>query len=213
VILAGAVVAAGVVGALVGEARQERVVGAVGKLAASLGFLGAYVASGLAWRGVAGGLLGVALLASAVGDALLLGRSRRSFQVGILAFLAGHLAFGAMLVVVGVEPRWTAAGCGVVAGLAWAVWRWLGPHVDRLRSAVRAYVAVISTMVALAVGACAVDPGRRWGLLVSAVVFFVSDLFVARNRFVRASATNRYIGLPLYYGAQLGWIAAVLAAT
>jgi hypothetical protein len=39
-------------------------------------------------------------------------------------------------------------------------------------------------------------------------MFYVSDLAVARQRFVAQSWTNKLWGLPLYFGAQL-----VLAAT
>jgi uncharacterized membrane protein YhhN len=33
-------------------------------------------------------------------------------------------------------------------------------------------------------------------------LFYVSDIFVARQRFVRTEFLNRRIGLPLYYGGQ-----------
>ena len=41
-----------------------------------------------------------------------------------------------------------------------------------------------------------------------ALAFYLSDLSVARDRFVRPAFVNRAWGLPLYYGAQF-----VLAAT
>jgi uncharacterized membrane protein YhhN len=41
-----------------------------------------------------------------------------------------------------------------------------------------------------------------WFILVGAVMFYVSDIFVAHQRFVMQSFTNRLIGLPLYYAAQ-----------
>jgi uncharacterized membrane protein YhhN len=40
-------------------------------------------------------------------------------------------------------------------------------------------------------------------LLIGAVMFAVSDIFVARDRFVSPSVANRLWGLPLYYAAQL----------
>ena len=38
-------------------------------------------------------------------------------------------------------------------------------------------------------------------------MFFLSDLCVARDRFVSPGWENRAVGLPLYFGAQLlyGW--------
>jgi hypothetical protein len=35
------------------------------------------------------------------------------------------------------------------------------------------------------------------------VLFYLSDLAVARQRFVHASFVNRAFGLPLYYAAQI----------
>ena len=71
---------------------------------------------------------------------------------------------------------------------------------------VLAYVAVITLMV---VGAWAVFErpsslpltGKTlifWG----AVLFYLSDLFVARDQFIRQAFSNRLIGLPLYYTGQ-----------
>jgi uncharacterized membrane protein YhhN len=39
--------------------------------------------------------------------------------------------------------------------------------------------------------------------VVGAVLFAASDLFVARERFVKSTAINTSVGLPLYYAAQL----------
>jgi uncharacterized membrane protein YhhN len=40
-------------------------------------------------------------------------------------------------------------------------------------------------------------------ILIGALAFFLSDLSVARNRFVAPGFVNRLWGLPLYYAAQL----------
>ena len=40
-------------------------------------------------------------------------------------------------------------------------------------------------------------------LLVAALLFYASDLCVARERFVEHAPVNRYVGLPLYYAGQL----------
>ena len=45
-------------------------------------------------------------------------------------------------------------------------------------------------------------------ILGGALAFYLSDLSVARDRFIREAFVNRLWGLPLYYGAQL-----LLAAT
>ena len=56
-------------------------------------------------------------------------------------------------------------------------------------------------MVALAVGTVAAHGHPT--ILVGAVMFYLSDLSVARERFVRSGFVNRIWGLPAYYVAQL----------
>jgi uncharacterized membrane protein YhhN len=91
------------------------------------------------------------------------------------------------------------------------VLRWLTPHVPGgMRAAVRAHVVVICTMVACAVGTYVRAGGA--GLLAGALMFFVSDLAVARERFVDHEFVNKTWGLPLYYGGQLLLAASVTAA-
>jgi uncharacterized membrane protein YhhN len=74
-----------------------------------------------------------------------------------------------------------------------------------MKRAVLLYIIVITVMVC---GACsvAVDSGvPRWGrfaIFAGALCFYISDLFVARNRFVQRQFLNRAIGLPLYYAGQ-----------
>jgi uncharacterized membrane protein YhhN len=80
------------------------------------------------------------------------------------------------------------------------VLRWLWPSLGpKLRPAVVAYVAAISLMVTLAAGAAA-SAGPV--IVTGAAAFAVSDVFVARQRFVRRSLANKLWGLPLYYAAQ-----------
>jgi len=55
-------------------------------------------------------------------------------------------------------------------------------------------------MVAFAFG---VFPSAGLALLAGALSFYVSDLAVARDRFVAPGFSNRLWGLPLYYGGTL----------
>jgi hypothetical protein len=56
-------------------------------------------------------------------------------------------------------------------------------------------------MVALAVGTVAHAPSAT--LVAGAIAFAVSDLSVARDRFITKGVVNKLWGLPLYFGAQL----------
>jgi uncharacterized membrane protein YhhN len=172
----------------------------IAKPLASTGFVAAALRGGV--PGTAQGawlLAGLAL--SLLGDVLLIPRSTpRAFLFGIAAFGTAHAAYAAAFAARGLEP--VASACGALAMLAFGalVARWLSPHLTRpWRAPVFAYVAAIGVMVALAAGAAAGAPA----LLAGAVLFAVSDLSVARDRFVAPGFANAAWGLPLYYAAQL----------
>ncbi len=171
---------------------------------ASVGFIAASVSAGLPTNGF-GWAIVVALVLSFFGDVFLIPKAKMWFAAGLVSFLLGHLGFAVAFVLRGVSPVWALAALPVVGAVAYVVHRWLRPHVpDKLKGPVIAYILVISTMVVLAFGTL----GHRADtlasvLLVAAVAFFISDLAVARNRFVSEGFGNRLWGLPLYYGAQL----------
>jgi len=171
------------------------------KAAASTGFLGIAVASGAFDTGY-GRWVFAALCLSWVGDVALVSAARRWFLVGLAAFLLGHLAYVGGFAAAGVS--WTGAAIAAAALClpAALVASWLWPHLPPgMRGPVAAYIAVISVMVAGAVGG-ALD-GVPWAALPAALAFYVSDVFVARDRFVAPGFVNRLAGLPLYYGAQI----------
>jgi uncharacterized membrane protein YhhN len=144
----------------------------------------------------------VALLLSWLGDVLLIPRDKRIFLAGILAFLAGHLAFAAAFLERGVLPGASAIASLGLLGAGVPIGRWLVPQVTpSLRKAVVAYIVVLSSMVALAVGTFAAHGGPA--ILLGAVCFYLSDLSVALDRFVSPGFRNKAWGLPLYFGAQL----------
>lgn len=177
----------------------------VAKPAASAGFILAAIGHGAAATGYGQAIL-VGLGLSMVGDVLLMWRDKGPFRAGILAFLAGHVAYVVAFSGRGIDGA-AAAGVAVACGVAaLIVLRWLLPHVERdMRAPVLAYVAVISVMLVCAVSTHARIPSAP--IVLGAVGFYLSDLFVARERFVVSSFANRLLGLPLYYAAQhvLAW--------
>jgi uncharacterized membrane protein YhhN len=180
---------------------------ALSKMVAAVSFLAYAVGLGALSLGLGGQALVAGLVLSVVGDACLLSSDKRVFTLGIGAFLWAHVAYIGLFLALGVSGVWTAVGGVAVGLLAMAVGRILSPFVGSLRPAVFAYIAVISVMVAVAIGMGAAEygPGRD-GLLLSAIAFFISDLCVARQRFVVAEWVNKAFGLPLYFGAQLGFV-------
>jgi len=146
-------------------------------------------------------LAGLAL--SWLGDVLLIPKTQpRAFLAGLVAFLLGHVAYTIAFAVRGLDVATVLVALVAVLALGLAALRWLLPHVSaRMRGPVLAYVAVISMMLACAAGTV----GRAGGaaIFVGAFAFYLSDLAVARQRFVEKSFTNKAWGLPLYFGAQL----------
>lgn len=187
-----------VAGHLVAEARGAAALRATSKVGASLAVVLLALARGgdssFDRRVLAG------LCLSLVGDALLLSARRPAFLAGLVAFLLAHVAYAAAFAPRSATPPWVALP--VVAALA-VVLRWLWPHLGTMKGPVVAYTLVISAMLYLALGV----GGPRVPL--GASLFYVSDLFVARDRFVKPGLANRIAGLPVYYAAQLLFAAAV----
>ncbi|HVH06128.1 MAG TPA: lysoplasmalogenase [Myxococcota bacterium] len=196
-----------VVGLLAAERAGSRAGVWVAKPLASAGFVLVALA-----RGATGTTYGRWVLAALVlgwlGDVLLIPKgARRAFAAGLGSFLLGHVAFAAGFVSRGQSFLWLGVGLALVLAAAVPLLRWLMPHVGKsLGLPVRAYFAVISAMVATAAGATGATGDLR--LVFGALGFAVSDVTVARERFVTHSPWNGGLGLPLYYASQL-----LLAAT
>jgi uncharacterized membrane protein YhhN len=208
VIVPGLVIATGVavIALLASEYRGSRSGVWVAKPLASTGFIAVAVASG-ALETPYGQAVLVALVFCWVGDVFLIPKGASAlFLVGLVSFLLGHLVFAVAFILRGADPLWMAAAALLVLPPALVVLRWLDPHLpQKMRIPVVAYVAVISLMVVTAAGAAAAGRGA---IGLGAICFYLSDLHVARHRFVSRSFWNKSWGLPLYYAAQL-----ILAST
>lgn len=199
--LLSTVLSLSVVAFLVAERLDWRLGRWLFKPLASTAFVAAALSSG-APATVYGRWVVTALAFSWLGDVLLIPRSMVTFRLGLGSFLVGHIAFAVAFVARGVALDGTAATAGVAALVAWPVARWLLPHVTaKMRVPVILYMLAISIMVALAVGTTVAHP--RAIVLVAALAFYLSDLSVARDRFVAPGFVNRLWGIPLYYAAQV----------
>ncbi len=187
------------------EHRDHRVRGPA-KLLAATGFLIVVFSEGVPTGGVVA-VMAAGLVLSALGDAFLLSDQTRWFVAGLVSFLLAHIAYAAAFVAS--ADRWGSpmlSAAVVVVGLI--VGRWLLPHVESpLRIPVVAYMVVITAMVVTSLGTVA--SGSSVWVAVGAIGFWLSDLAVARQRFVTAAFANKAIGLPLYFAAQLvlAWVA------
>jgi len=150
-------------------------------------------------------LLLAALVFCLAGDGFLALPQRTMFLLGLISFLVGHGFYAGAFLAVGSAGAWTLGGALVFCGLSAGVYRWLSPHLGRMRGPVSVYVLVITAMVACACSVferASLPWEARMMVLAGAVLFYVSDLFVARDRFLKKEFLNRAAGLPTYYGAQ-----------
>lgn len=170
------------------------------KMAASTGFLATALAAGAVRTGYGRSIL-VALMLCWWGDYFLTGKSETHFLLGLASFLLGHLAFAVAFLIHGANARCSLLPGAAAAIAAVAVYLWIEAQLGPMKLPVCAYIAIISVMLAIAVGTRA--RGGAWLIPVGAALFYASDLFVARQKFASPSPWNPLIGLPLYYAAQL----------
>lgn len=180
------------------RSKQRRGVWIVKPLA-SAGFICLALASGALNSGYGAAVL-VGLVLCLGGDVLLIPRTPTTFRLGLGSFLLGHVAYIVAFALLGPGTRWLVA-LAPLALVAVVVFLWLRPNLGRMKLPVLAYVVVITLMVALAVGTMDAPGGGLRTL--GAVAFYLSDLGVARDRFVREGFANRLFGLPLYYLGQV----------
>ena len=146
-----------------------------------------------------------ALILGLVGDVCLGLPGLTAFRVGLAAFLAGHILYILAFAILTRRADWINPVNILIIVISGFVYWWLLPNLGKMLVPVTFYIVVISVMVAAAWAAFR-NPGVRrtgaWLILIGAVLFYASDIFVANQRFVTEQYYNRLIGLPLYYTAQ-----------
>ncbi|MCY6383544.1 lysoplasmalogenase [Hoeflea prorocentri] len=128
-------------------------------------------------------LLTAGLLACAIGDALLAQDDDRAFQLGIGAFLLGHVAYIALFVTEGRIDLFSEQPLRIIIAIAIigfcaVVARRLLPATGALKAAVSAYVVVIALMALFSLMM------SGWGVVAGALLFVASDTVLALQRFL-----------------------------
>jgi uncharacterized membrane protein YhhN len=193
-------VMAGAVMSLLHAARAgDRALEVISKIAASTAFV---IVGFVRWSpdNPVNTWLIAALTLCAIGDVCLLWQ--RFFDVGLFSFLAGHLAYGAGFATALPLSQWPVLILVPLTIAAASVLRWLWPYFGQRRISVTAYVIVISIMVWGGFAGSLRD-ALPWSAAAGALLFYLSDLAVARQRFVHKDFANRAVGLPTYYLGQL----------
>ncbi len=194
--------------ALAGEYRSNTALSGLGKLIAASSYIAAALSLG-AFGTEYGQVILAAMVFCWLGDLLLVSTDNRSlFLAGLVSFLLGHVGYIAAFAVRGISIPALLVAALVLLVFAWRVFAWLNPALDsKMRRPVLLYVLTISAMMAMAVATFSAQGGMV--VLIGGLLFLVSDLTVARNRFVTPGFINRAWGLPMYFAAQLLFAASV----
>lgn len=137
------------------------------------------------------------------GDILLIKSSNKHlFLLGIISFALGHLGFIIAFILSGDVGLVFYATLLLAIILTLGSYLWLKPHLKvEFKIFVPIYILIIGIM--LAFSGYAWEGNYRNGVIIGAVLFVCSDLFVAKEKFIGSKFTNKLIGLPLYYTAQI----------
>ncbi|MGB5746040.1 MAG: lysoplasmalogenase [Desulfobacterales bacterium] len=139
------------------------------------------------------------------GDVFLALPQQRMFLFGLVSFLLGHVCYVICFFYVADSNPWTWGGGAIGLAISGLVFFWLRPHLGPMLVPVIAYIFVITAMVIGAftvLGDTRLPSTGRFLVIFGAVSFYISDLFVARDRFLKKEFFNRLLGLPLYYTGQ-----------
>ena len=147
----------------------------------------------------------VGLIFCLIGDVCLALPQKKAFMGGLAAFLVGHIFYIFSFLSLTSIFHWISTGVFIIVGVSAFIFLWLRPHLRSMFIPVLLYILVITVMAS---GAWAVfwkssyQVSGRTLILVGSLCFYFSDLFVARNKFVKEEYRNRLLGLPLYYAGQ-----------
>ena len=139
------------------------------------------------------------------GDVFLALKTEKMFTVGLIAFLAGHVFYIAGFVYLTPLAAWLSYGTLIIFIFSTGVFLFFRPHLRDMTLPVLFYIIVISLMLSGALAVLLTAPASQTARIMvfaGALVFYLSDLFVARNRFLVREPLNHFIGKPLYYVGQ-----------
>jgi len=139
------------------------------------------------------------------GDICLALPQKRMFLFGLFSFLLGHVFYIFGFFYVAHASQWTWVGSLTVLVISCWIYFWLKPHLGSMKIPVLLYVVVITIMLSGAwsvLGDFNLTRSGRIMVFAGALSFYFSDIFVARDRFLKKEFLNRLIGLPMYYAGQ-----------
>jgi uncharacterized membrane protein YhhN len=150
-------------------------------------------------------LMLIGLICCMAGDICLVFPQKAMFLTGLVVFLVGHIWYTVAFFHTAAIHQLTWIGFLVVLVAGGWIFLWLKPHLGSMKLPVLFYVIFISLMVCGAwtvMGYANFARSGRILVFAGALLFYFSDLLVARQRFIKKAYLNRLFGLPLYYAGQ-----------
>lgn len=137
--------------------------------------------------------------------ALMFSGNQKAFKTGLILFLLAHIIYAATFTLYGQlsSPVFFSACLLLIAGAG--IYHLIRNNLGRLKIPVIAYIFIISVMVMQAVSiltASSIESFQALTVIGGAVLFYISDVILALNRFWRPWRYNR-ISLAFYYGGQM----------
>ncbi|HSJ56004.1 MAG TPA: lysoplasmalogenase [Anaerolineae bacterium] len=145
------------------------------------------------------------LVLSLGGDVALMFKSSRAFLVGLVLFLLAHIAYAAGFTLFnGFHPQDLVTAVALLI-IAVPIYLYLRPGLGRMHTPVVLYILVILVMVHRALSTFFGDTfttTQAWLLSLGAILFLLSDLILAVDRFRHPFELGR-LRLHLYYAGQI----------
>ena len=145
------------------------------------------------------------LLLSLGGDVVLMFTPNKAFLAGLFLFLLAHIVYSAAFTLPNGFHRQDLITAALLLLLAVVIYLYLRPGLGSMKVPVILYVLIVCFMVNRAVSTFfgnAFSATQARLLTLGAVLFWLSDLVLAINRFRHPFKANR-LGLFCYYGGQL----------
>jgi uncharacterized membrane protein YhhN len=145
------------------------------------------------------------LILSLGGDVALMFTSSRAFLIGLVCFLLAHIVYAIGFTLPNGFHRQDLIVGAILIMIGAAVYYYLKPGLGKMKGPVLVYIAVICLMVNRAISTFfgqAFTTTQAWLISLGAILFWLSDLVLAINRFRHPFRLQR-LSLFLYYGGQL----------
>ncbi|HHS12279.1 MAG TPA: lysoplasmalogenase [bacterium] len=150
-----------------------------------------------------GGVL-LGLVLSLGGDIALMFDSRKAFSAGLVLFLLAHIAYAVTFTRLSPLSEWEGAALLILAMTGVLFYRLIRNRLEKMKGPVIIYMMIISLMVVRAFSTLFSPHFSRLqgGMILSgALLFYVSDMVLAANRFWRPLKYDR-VSLAFYYCGQ-----------